>query len=248
MRTAAYALLQGFTYGDIPKHLVTLSLKMSNPKRLYDPEAHHTFPPQGAGVVLQKGKMMVKKIHHADGAMLRYSAAKKVADCTLRSAAAPTYFPSYQGHVDGGMFANNPSLLAASLILGQNFKDRVTQKDLYILSISCGHTDCSADGMKLSTKIYHEYGILQWLPCLLDTVMSSGDLYTAEVLEAMLPQGQICRLDAKIDSEWTLDSTDKMADMQAFARKLDLSKAYKFLDKLGLKKSSDAHENIFKDP
>ena len=158
MRTAAHALLQGFTYGNIPKHLVTLSLKMSNPERLYDPEAHHTFPPQGAGIVMQTGKVMVKKIHHDPGSMLRYNAVKKVADCTLRSAAAPTYFPSYQGHVDGGMFANNPSLLAASLVLGQNCKDSVTQKDVYILSISCGHTDSSVDSLKLSKKAYHEYG------------------------------------------------------------------------------------------
>ena len=56
---------------------------------------------------------------------------------------------------------------------------------------------------------------------------------------SMAPQGHTCRLDAKIDSDWKLDSADKMADMQAFARELDLSKVYKFLDKLGLKKSPD---------
>lgn len=36
----------------------------------------------------------------------------KLIDIALRSSAAPLYFPSYQKHVDGGLFALNPSLVA----------------------------------------------------------------------------------------------------------------------------------------
>ena len=35
-----------------------------------------------------------------------------VADAAMRSTAAPTYFGIYQGYVDGGVFANNPSMVA----------------------------------------------------------------------------------------------------------------------------------------
>lgn len=36
----------------------------------------------------------------------------EVVDAILRSTAAPTYFPSYQGFIDGGAVANNPSMMA----------------------------------------------------------------------------------------------------------------------------------------
>jgi predicted acylesterase/phospholipase RssA len=36
----------------------------------------------------------------------------KAADVALRSSSAPTYFPSYQGYVDGGVVDNNPSVAA----------------------------------------------------------------------------------------------------------------------------------------
>lgn len=35
----------------------------------------------------------------------------------MRSAAAPTYFPVYQGYCDGAVTANNPSLVAVSMAL-----------------------------------------------------------------------------------------------------------------------------------
>lgn len=38
-------------------------------------------------------------------------------DAALRSAAAPIAWPVYQGHVDGGIFANDPSMLALTRVL-----------------------------------------------------------------------------------------------------------------------------------
>ena len=37
---------------------------------------------------------------------------EKIADVALRRSAAPTYFPAYQGYVDGGVVANNPAMSA----------------------------------------------------------------------------------------------------------------------------------------
>ena len=58
-----------------------------------------------------------------------------VIDAALRSSAAPVFFPSYQGHVDGGVAANNPSMVALARVL-----DRAKQplEDVRILSIGTG--------------------------------------------------------------------------------------------------------------
>lgn len=40
-----------------------------------------------------------------------------VVDVALGTSAAPTYFPSYEGNIDGGVIANSPSLAAVAQAL-----------------------------------------------------------------------------------------------------------------------------------
>eukprot|EP01083_Nonionella_stella_P249304 862238_1 len=42
---------------------------------------------------------------------------EKVVDVIMRSAAAPTYFPMHQGYVDGGCFANDPTLCCITSVM-----------------------------------------------------------------------------------------------------------------------------------
>ena len=62
-----------------------------------------------------------------------------VVDVALRSAAAPTVFPSHQGHIDGGMVANNPSTVAIAMALGHK-TPRPALEDIRVLSIGTGLT------------------------------------------------------------------------------------------------------------
>lgn len=50
---------------------------------------------------------------------------ERMADVALRTSAAPTYFPIYDGHVDGGVVANNPSMcaLAQALAAGKDLSE-----------------------------------------------------------------------------------------------------------------------------
>ena len=54
-----------------------------------------------------------KIFHNLEGSD---TAGEKIVDVALRTSAAPMYFPSYQGHIDGGVIANNPSLVALTSV------------------------------------------------------------------------------------------------------------------------------------
>lgn len=62
-----------------------------------------------------------------------------VDDAILRSTAAPTYFCSYQGFIDGGMVANNPSMMALASALDKN-KAGQELSDIRLLALGTGIT------------------------------------------------------------------------------------------------------------
>jgi patatin-like phospholipase/acyl hydrolase len=75
---------------DLPKKAAALAFKL-NDHGHWHPHVFHNF------------------VSHIDSTYL--------IDAALASSAAPLYFPSYEGFVDGGVFATNPSLAALSLAL-----------------------------------------------------------------------------------------------------------------------------------
>jgi patatin-like phospholipase/acyl hydrolase len=58
-------------------------------------------------------------------------------DIVMRSSAAPSYFPVYQGFTDGGVFANNPSMCAVVEAADKDTGRRNTE-DLVLLSLGTG--------------------------------------------------------------------------------------------------------------
>lgn len=98
---------------DLPKKVICVSFELRNPA--YDcwtPALIDNFDPQNA-----------KKI--------------EVVDSILRSAAAPTYFPSYQGFIDGGAVANNPSMMALARTLDSQGADQPLE-NIRLLSVGTG--------------------------------------------------------------------------------------------------------------
>ncbi len=60
---------------------------------------------------------------------------EKIVDVALRSSAAPFYFPSYQGFVDGFVVANNPSMCALAQVL---HTAESTLENITLLSLGTG--------------------------------------------------------------------------------------------------------------
>jgi patatin-like phospholipase/acyl hydrolase len=83
-------------------------------------------------------------------------------DVVLRSAAAPVYFPIYQGYVDGGVSAINPSMCA----LAQAFHEGIY--DIRLLSLGTGNNPRWLEAQDA------DWGIAQWGLDLVNMFMDGG--------------------------------------------------------------------------
>ena len=88
-------------------------------------------------------------------------------DVALRGSAAPTFFPTAQGHIDGGMVANNPSMAALAQALNGRGGPRQRLEDVALLSIGAGVNPSVIEGDRC-------WGAPQWAPRLVD-IMVDGD-------------------------------------------------------------------------
>jgi patatin-like phospholipase/acyl hydrolase len=87
---------------------------------------------------------------------------EKLVDVVIRSAAAPIYFPIYQGYIDGGVSAINPSMCALAQAFNEGFLD------LRLLSLGTGNNPRWLDEQN------GDWGVYQWGLNLVNIVMDGG--------------------------------------------------------------------------
>ena len=90
----------------------------------------------------------------------------------MRTSAAPVYFPSSQGFIDGAILAANPAVCAlAQTQDDRSFDEPPPLADISLFSLGTGEVAQFIRGER------HDWGALQWGKPLVDIVMSG----TAEV-------------------------------------------------------------------
>jgi patatin-like phospholipase/acyl hydrolase len=146
----------------------------------------------------------------------------------MATSAAPTYFPAFDGYVDGGVFANNPSLVA----LAQTQDERATGAcpgldEIVLLSLGTGTSLCWIQGKNL------DWGYAQWAKPLVE-VMLEGVAGIADYQCQRLLGEKYHRLAPVFPpgTRYALDDVARVPDMVKFAsdpQQVDLTDTIAFL-------------------
>jgi len=121
----------------------------------------------------------------------------------LYTSAAPTYFPSVDGYIDGGVFANNPSMvgLAQAISSKNTVAERAKLEDVVLLSVGTGLSLKYIKGKTL------DWGYAQWVEPLIQILMDGVTGISNYQCEQILGNNYH-RLQVTFDKDETIDLDD----------------------------------------
>jgi patatin-like phospholipase/acyl hydrolase len=136
---------------------------------------------------------------------------QKAIDVVLRSSAAPTYFPIYQGFVDGGVVANNPSMCALAQAVNPNTGQQEIE-NVIMTSIGTGLT------LNFSRSQDGDWGLLQWGSKLID-ILFEASIEMADYQSSQLLRDRFKRLNPRLRTAIGLDAVDRVQELIDIADK-----------------------------
>lgn len=148
---------------------------------------------------------------------------QSVVDVALRTAAAPTFFPIYQGYIDGGVVANNPSMCALAQAVDKNTgKQRLSR--VVLLSISTGGYP------KYLPEMDGDWGLLKWGKNLID-IMLEGSVEVAHYQCSRILGKRYHRIAPRLSRPIGLGNIDEIPALTKAGEDYKLDAAIKFIDK-----------------
>jgi patatin-like phospholipase/acyl hydrolase len=149
--------------------------------------------------------------------------AATAAQVALYTCAAPTYFPSVDGYVDGGVYANNPAMCAVAQTQDRRYSE-TSLDDVVLFSIGTGTNLQYIKGKS------HNWGYAQWLRPLI-AIMLDG---TAGIAHYQCSQilGERYRRLAPVFPSGTsvpLDDVGKIPYLIKFAEAVDIDETIDWL-------------------
>jgi patatin-like phospholipase/acyl hydrolase len=154
-------LLGATTLRQLNKRVLITAFDLDNEaadpaKRTWKPKLFHNFPGPSS-----------------DGDALAYKVG-------LYTSAAPTYFPTVDGYVDGGVYANNPSMCALAQSQDKRLRNQPALSDVVLLSVGTGTSLVHIDGKNL------DWGQAQWvkplISLMLDGIAGIADFQCQQLL------------------------------------------------------------------
>jgi len=142
----------------------------------------------------------------------------------LYTSAAPTYFPAVDGYIDGGVFANNPSMCALVQTQDKRNQNKAPLQDVILLSLGTGTSLMYIKGKNL------DWGYAQWakplISLMLDGVGGIADYQCKQILEE-----RYHRLAPTFppDVSISLDDVKRIPEMVTFANQVPINKTAAWL-------------------
>ena len=95
---------------------------------------------------------------------------ESIVKVAMYTSAAPTYFPSVDGYIDGGVIANNPSVAAITQVLDKRarIRNRPSLDEIVLLSVGTGKSLTKIKGKK------HNWGKAQWVQPLINLMLDGS--------------------------------------------------------------------------
>lgn len=132
--------------------------------------------------------------------------AQKIVDVAMSTSAAPTYFPSWENYIDGGVVLNNPSLAAVAQTMESL---QVSIDDINLVSIGTGFSPEYIEGMNL------DWGVTQWARPLIDILINGSVNTTHYICKQMVKK--YTRIQPTLDANIRMDDTTKLQYLINFA-------------------------------
>lgn len=205
LRRELEIIFGGLTLADLQRRVLVTAFDLDNEDptaRTWKPKIFHNFPGTDT-----------------DGERL-------VASVGTYTSAAPTYFQSEDGFIDGGVFATNPSMCALAQTQDPRIPagERADLAAVRLLSLGTGRSLVHVEGESL------DWGYLQWvrplIGLMLDGTNGIADYQCAQILRERyhrlaptFPPGR----------EIGMDAVDDIGYLVEFAERLDLAPTIEFI-------------------
>ncbi|MFK7804188.1 MAG: patatin-like phospholipase family protein [Anaerolineae bacterium] len=193
--------------GDLKKHVLipTFDLYSEDEDEKEEKQKDHSWKP--------------KIFHNFEGK--NSDANQKVVDVGLYATAAPTYFPSVNGYIDGGVYANNPTLCALAQTQDGRY-EKTSLENVHILSLGTGKNP-----QHIKTKT-NNWGIAQWASPLL-SLMFDGTMGIADYQCKQFLQDRYYRLAPNLPQKIELDAVNKIGELVRLAEETPIDTAVEWI-------------------
>ncbi|MBN1640312.1 MAG: patatin-like phospholipase family protein [Anaerolineae bacterium] len=186
------------TLGDLAKRVLITSFDLDNEgagghARTWKPKLFHNYPGEDSDA-----EALVRRVG-------------------LYTAAAPTYFSTVDGYVDGGVYATNPSMCALAQAQDARFRERPALDEVVLLSLGTGASLTYISGKRLN------WGYVQWARPLV-TLMLEGSAGIADFQCRQMLGQRYHRLAPVYPAGVSvpMDAVDQIPYLVRFAQELDL--------------------------
>jgi patatin-like phospholipase/acyl hydrolase len=144
--------------------------------------------------------------------------AELLTDVAMATSAAPTYFPSYKGYVDGGVAANSPTMAALAQAIDPDTGGQ-SLTDVRLISFGTGQSPPP----RPIPRQRNNWGLVQWAsPAIPIMLEGSTDAQNYEC-SRVLGMAQYHRLNKPLPEPVELDDVDSMDELVRYANDVDIA-------------------------